>query len=172
MRQRTGPSRSFSLFVEEFQPAASFREDERVDVASRERFGAFHEELTQIRAGAELTTPVRVRPLRWIALERFPRNMYRGTARRRFRRTPLAFSISRHASDALPDLSHSCTAEQRPSFLYMAFQRSEDHAVQARSLELFAQLGDHDNIGCAQRHKEIIDRFGRFPRRNEALRRG
>jgi uncharacterized protein (DUF924 family) len=41
--------------------------------------------------------------------------------------------------------------------------------VQARSLELFNQLGDRDNIGYAQRHKEVIDRFGRFPHRNEAL---
>ena len=41
--------------------------------------------------------------------------------------------------------------------------------MQARSVELFASLDDEDTLGYALRHKEIIDRFGRFPHRNEVL---
>ena len=41
--------------------------------------------------------------------------------------------------------------------------------MQARSIELFAQLGLAENLDYAHRHKEVIDRFGRFPHRNEVL---
>jgi uncharacterized protein (DUF924 family) len=60
------------------------------------------------------------------------------------------------------------TPQQR-LFLYMPFQHAEDRAVQARSIELFTRLGLGENLDYAYRHKEIIDRFGRFPHRNEVL---
>ncbi len=65
----------------------------------------------------------------------------------------------------------SSTRQQR-LFLYMPFQHSEDRAVQVRSIELFTQLGARDNLDYAHRHKAVIDRFGRFPHRNEVLGRG
>lgn len=152
-------------WFEELQPDAWFRKDERVDATIRERFGVLHDELAQLRP-EQLTTPLEC-VAAVIALDQFPRNMYRATARA-FATDALALSISQHAIAA--GLDQQLTAKQR-WFLYMPFQHSEDRAVQARSLELFTQLGDRDNIGYAQRHKEIIDRFGRFPHRNEALRR-
>ena len=36
-------------------------------------------------------------------------------------------------------------------------------------IELFATLGDAKTLDFAQRHLKIIDRFGRFPHRNEIL---
>lgn len=150
-------------WFEELQPDAWFRKDERVDAAIRERFAALHAELAQIRP-EQLTTPLAC-VAAVIVLDQFPRNIYRGTARA-FATDALALSISQHAIAA--ELDQQLTAKQR-WFLYMPFQHSEDRAVQARSLELFTQLGDRDNIGYAQRHKEIIDRFGRFAHRNEAL---
>jgi uncharacterized protein (DUF924 family) len=150
-------------WFEELRPAAWFRKDERVDAAIGERFGAFHDELAQIRP-EQLATPLEC-VAAVIALDQFPRNMFRGTARA-FATDALALSISQHA--IATGLDQQLTPKQR-WFLYMPFQHSEDRAVQARSLELFNQLGDRDNIGYAQRHKDIIDRFGRFPHRNEAL---
>jgi uncharacterized protein (DUF924 family) len=41
------------------------------------------------------------------------------------------------------------------------------------SVELFrglaAEMGSDDLLGYAVRHKEIVERFGRFPHRNEVL---
>jgi len=54
-------------------------------------------------------------------------------------------------------------------FLYMPFQHSEDAKVQERSVELFARLGTREPLHSAKRHKAIINRFGRFPHRNEIL---
>src|SRR3712207_9116504 len=56
-------------------------------------------------------------------------------------------------------------------FLYMPFMHSEDLEHQRRSVELFRGLGDGetDSSDYAVRHMEIIERFGRFPHRNEVL---
>ena len=150
-------------WFEELQPEAWFRKDERVDVQIRERFGTLYEQLAQIRP-EQLATPLESIAA-VIVLDQFPRNMFRGTPRA-FATDALALSISQHAIAAGWD--RQLTQQQR-LFLYMPFQHSEDRAVQVRSIELFTQLGLADNLDYAHRHKNIIDRFGRFPHRNAVL---
>ena len=53
----------------------------------------------------------------------------------------------------------------------MPFMHAEDRALQEKSLELFTRIGMPDLLPFAQRHKAVIDRFGRFPTRNKALKR-
>jgi uncharacterized protein (DUF924 family) len=150
-------------WFDELQPAAWFRKDERVDAAISERFGALYEELAQFRP-EQIATPIESIAA-VIALDQFPRNMFRGTPRA-FATDALALSIAQQAIAAGFDVQ--LTPQQR-LFLYMPFQHAEDRAVQARSIELFTQLGLAENLDYAHRHKEIIDRFGRFPHRNEVL---
>jgi len=100
-----------------------------------------------------------------ILLDQFPRNMFRGSPRA-FATDALALAISQHAIAAGLDLQ---LTQQQRLFLYMPFQHSEDRAVQVRSIELFTQLGLADNLEYAHRHKDIVDRFGRFPHRNAVL---
>ena len=152
-----------SYWFAELQPEAWFRKDERVDVAIRERFGALHEQLAQIRPEQLMTPLEHVAAV--IVLDQFPRNIFRGSPRA-FATDQLALSISQHA--IATGLDEQLTPQQR-LFLYMPFQHSEDGAVQARSIELFTRLGLADNLDYAQRHKKIIDRFGRFPHRNAVL---
>jgi uncharacterized protein (DUF924 family) len=151
------------FWFEELQPEAWFRKDERVDAAIRERFGALHEQLARIRP-EQLTTPLESLAA-VIVLDQFPRNVFRGSPRA-FATDALALSIAQHAIANGLDLQ---LTQQQRLFLYMPFQHSEDRAVQARSIELFEQLGIAENLDYAQRHKDIIDRFGRFPHRNEVL---
>ena len=54
-------------------------------------------------------------------------------------------------------------------FLYLPFEHSETMADQQRAVELFAKLGDSDMLCYATAHREVIERFGRFPHRNAAL---
>jgi uncharacterized protein (DUF924 family) len=150
-------------WFEELPPQAWFRKDTRVDDAIHERFAALHDEIARIRP-EQLTTP-RDCLAAVIVLDQFPRNMFRGSPRA-FATDALALSISQHAIAA--GLDQQLDRQQR-WFLYMPFQHSEDRAVQARSIELFTQLGDRENLGYARRHQEVIDRFGRFPHRNEVL---
>jgi uncharacterized protein (DUF924 family) len=150
-------------WFEELPPEAWFRKDTRVDDTIRERFAPLHDEIARIRP-EQLTTP-RDCLAAVIVLDQFPRNMFRGSPRA-FATDALALSISQHAIAA--GLDQQLDRQQR-WFLYMPFQHSEDRAVQARSIELFTQLNDPENLGYARRHQEIIDRFGRFPHRNEVL---
>jgi uncharacterized protein (DUF924 family) len=150
-------------WFEELQPDAWFRKDERVDAAIRERFGAIYEQLTQIRP-EQLTTAFESLAA-VIALDQFPRNVFRGSPRA-FATDELALSIAQHAIAV--GLDQQLTPQQR-LFLYMPFQHSEDRAVQARSIELFTQLGLAENLDYAQRHQRVIEQFGRFPHRNAVL---
>ena len=150
-------------WFEELQPEAWFRKDERVDAAILERFGESYQQLAQIRP-EQLQTALECLAA-VIALDQFPRNMFRGSPRA-FATDALALSIAQRAIASGWD--QQLTQQQR-LFLYMPFQHSEDGAVQTRSIELFTQLGLPDNLDYAQRHKKIIDRFGRFPHRNAVL---
>ena len=150
-------------WFDELHSDAWFRKDESVDAAIRERFGALYEQLAQIRP-QQIATPLESIAA-VIALDQFPRNMFRGSPRA-FATDALALSIAQHA--IARGFDEQLTAQQR-LFLYMPFQHAEDRAVQARSIELFSRLGLDENLDYARRHKEIIDRFGRFPHRYEVL---
>jgi uncharacterized protein (DUF924 family) len=150
-------------WFEELPPEAWFRKDTRVDDATRDRFGALHEEIAQVRP-EQLVTPLECLAA-VIVLDQFSRNMFRSSPRS-FATDPLALAIAEHAIAA--GFDQQLDPRQR-WFLYMPFQHSEDRAAQARSIQLFTQLGDEENLGYARRHKEIIDRFGRFPHRNAVL---
>ena len=55
------------------------------------------------------------------------------------------------------------------AFLYMPYMHSESARVQVESVRLFEASGLTGNIRFAHAHKQIIDRFGRYPHRNAAL---
>jgi uncharacterized protein (DUF924 family)/predicted acylesterase/phospholipase RssA len=100
-----------------------------------------------------------------LLFDQFSRNMFRGQANA-FATDGLALEIARHTIER--GLDQSLTREER-TFLYMPFMHSEDIAMQDRSVALFEQLGQADQIDYAHRHRDIIARFGRFPARNAAL---
>lgn len=100
-----------------------------------------------------------------IVLDQFSRNLYR--------ESPLAF-----AQDALAlvlaqeaislNLDQNLRPEQR-SFLYMPFMHSESPRIHEYALKLFEQLGNPLNLDFEKKHKAVIDRFGRYPHRNQIL---
>ncbi len=100
-----------------------------------------------------------------ILFDQFPRNMFRGHADQ-FATDPLALAIAKGAVERSYD--DGMTSDRR-GFLYMPFQHSEDLADQRRSLLLFTALGDAEQLAYARKHHDVIERFGRFPHRNEVL---
>ncbi len=100
-----------------------------------------------------------------IILDQFPLNMFRGDAR--------SFSTeaqSREVARAAIDQGFDQQLEPRQkAFLYMPFMHSEDLADQHYALELFDQQGLEGNLRFARHHLGIIEKFGRFPHRNEVL---
>jgi uncharacterized protein (DUF924 family) len=104
-----------------------------------------------------------------ILLDQFPRNMFRGDPKT-YAADDKALEAARHA------VEHAYDRELPPYgrlFVYLPFEHSEDLEDQRSSVELFRELatemGSEDLLGYAVRHLEIIERFGRFPHRNEIL---
>ncbi len=152
------------FWFEELTSDDWFGGGEAVDERIRERFLALHEALRS-HVPASWRTTARGMLAAVIALDQFPRNLYRGD-RRAFAADAAALGLAREALER--GLDRGMSKEER-KFLYLPFEHSEDPAEQARSVELFATLEDENTLYYAARHKEIIDRFGRFPHRNAAL---
>ena len=167
MSSGPGPSRIdevLAFWFAELTPDDWFGGGDEVDDRIRERFLGLHEDLRD-EVPESWRTTARGMLAAVIALDQFPRNMYRGS-REAFAADPAALALAEEAVER--GLDQSMSTDER-KFLYLPFEHSEDPAVQARSVELFASLDDEDTLGYALRHKEIIDRFGRFPHRNEVL---
>lgn len=100
-----------------------------------------------------------------IVLDQFPRNMFRDDARA-FQADPLALMLSQEAVRAGGYEGWPATWR---AFLFMPYMHSESARVQEDCIKLFEGPGLEENLDFAHRHKAIIDRFGRYPHRNEAL---
>ncbi len=112
-----------------------------------------------------------------ILTDQIPRNVYRGTAEA-YDWDPLALKAARDG--IIQGVDQTLGWDER-SFLYMPFEHSEDILDQHLAVGLFTHLRDAspkdirditgNNLRYAQQHRDIIIRFGRFPHRNEVLRR-
>jgi uncharacterized protein (DUF924 family) len=110
-----------------------------------------------------------------LVLDQFPRNIYRNTAR--------AYHYDSASLDlALKIIDQSLHLDLHPieqSFLFLPLQHSEALGDQTRAVQLYQtltaqSLGTYlesakNSLDYANRHCDIIRRFGRFPHRNAIL---
>jgi uncharacterized protein (DUF924 family) len=101
-----------------------------------------------------------------LLLDQFTRQIYRDTPQA-FASDAKALALSQ-AADQKGWVQNSQNMNHR-RFLLMPMMHSEDLAVQKASLPLFATYTDESTLGFAQRHCDIIEKFGRFPHRNQTL---
>lgn len=146
-------------------PAAlHFADDAVFDRRCAARFGTLHRLLAAGVPDAWAADPTAMLAA-VIVLDQFSRNIDRGSAKA-FANDGAAQALTLAAlargDDAALDSVHR-------QFLYMPLMHAEDSALQARSVTLFAALGDDEVTAFAQRHAAAIERFGRFPARNAAL---
>ncbi len=146
------------------EPKRWWKTDPELDGEIRRRFLKLWAKKRQLPATSFLGHPLTALAA-VILFDQFPRNMFRGHADQ-FATDHLALAVARGAVDRKFD--DELEPEER-AFLYMPFQHSEDMADQRRSLALFTALGDAEQLGYAQKHHDIIERFGRFPHRNAIL---
>jgi uncharacterized protein (DUF924 family) len=145
-----------------------FRKDEAFDREVTDRFGDLYEraatgELDAWREEAEGCLAL------VIVLDQFPRNMFRGDARTHAT-DEQALAAAKYAIERA--LNRELPAFQK-MFLYMPFMHAESVGDQRRSVELFeglaAEPGGPDVVEYAVGHRDIVERFGRFPHRNAIL---
>jgi uncharacterized protein (DUF924 family) len=100
-----------------------------------------------------------------IVLDQFSRNLYRDDPRA-FAQDSMALVLSQEAIQL--GLDQELAPEWR-SFVSMPFMHSESAVIHEQALELFEKLANPVNLDFEIRHKVIIDRFGRYPHRNQVL---
>ena len=113
-----------------------------------------------------------------ILLDQMPRNIHRGS--------PAAFAHdAQAAAHCIAGIESGQDRSLHPVervFLYMPLQHAEDLGLQRRSVERFESLAAEvddawrdrfaENAHYARLHRDIVERFGRFPHRNRVLGRG
>ncbi len=140
-----------------------FPKSDAFDAEFRQRFADLHWAAARREKDEWAETPEGTLAL-LILLDQFPRNCFRGTAHM-FATDPLARHFARRALDA----GHLQAVEPALQiFFLLPFEHSEDIADQYFSVEMAAAYGD-EYIRYALEHRDIIQRFGRFPHRNPAL---
>ncbi len=144
------------------------------DDEARQRFGALAEQALngELQDWAEL-------PEGWLALvlllDQLPRMIHRDT--------PKAFAGDERAQQLVRDgLAHGgdmLLAPIQRVFIYLVLEHAENLATQDLAVAQFTALRDIADeteqllyvgfLDYAERHREVISRFGRFPHRNAIL---
>ncbi|MGK0473065.1 MAG: hypothetical protein ACJAR0_003557 [Candidatus Azotimanducaceae bacterium] len=141
-----------------------FAKNEIFDQHLMNQFGEVH----QAAAQGELYSwrvDVRGRLAEIIILDQFSRNLYRDKPQA-FANDTLALCLAQEAVDQKLDENLNATEQ---AFLYMPYMHSESALIHDEALRLFAAPGLESNYRFEKRHKEAIDKFGRYPHRNAIL---
>lgn len=151
-----------------FKEAGSQRFFEKNEDFDRELTERFSQLLKQA-AAAELYTwrnTIQGRLAEIIVLDQFSRNIYRDTPAA-FAQDPMALTLAQEAvaAGALEKLE---SIDER-QFLLMPYMHSESKLIHQQAEPLFKHYTDEKTYGFEIRHKVIVDRFGRYPHRNNIL---
>ena len=149
------------FWFKEISPAQWWKVDAEFDRLIVDRFSDLHARAVQSELFEWRDSP-QGRLAEIIVLDQFSRNIYRGN-KLAFAADPLALALAQEAVAAQAD---SKLPEQQRVFMYMPYMHSESKAIHEVAERLFKESG---NYNFELRHKAIIDRFGRYPHRNQMI---
>ena len=152
-----------AFWFEELEPKQWWVKDPALDATIEKRFGELHPAASACEL-FEWRKTAAGRLAEVIVLDQSSRNLHRGTPRA-FSQDPLALALAQAAVAVGADQQ---LPEDRRGFLYMPFMHSESPRIHVRGAELFGKLGEGMR-DAAKHHRSIVDRFGRYPHRNEIL---
>lgn len=141
-----------------------FAKNQKFDDYITENFKQIHQQATQ----SELytwRTSAEGRLAEVIILDQFSRQLFRNS-RQAFAYDGMALILAQEAIQL--KLDQNLETEKR-RFLYMPFMHSESQKIHEQAVPLFQSLNEPNVLKYEMRHKVIIDRFGRYPHRNQVL---
>ena len=158
------PTDILHFWFEELTDKQHFIKDPVLDATMRMRFGLTLEAAARCELFAWRTTP-QGQLAEILVLDQFSRNILRHTPRA-FAHDALALALAQALVASGQDQG---LAPHQRAFAYMPYMLSESLLIHEQAVALFSQAGLEDNLNFALRHKAIIERFGRYPHRNQTL---
>ena len=152
------------FWFEEHQESDWFGGGPEFDEAVAARFADWRDVLREQIVDAFLASP-QTALAAILLFDQVPRNAYRGSAEM-FATDHIALEIARRAVEM--DLDAGLSKDQK-LFLYLPFEHSEDEGDQRESVRLISSLNDQRLLQFALDHQAMIQKFGRFPHRNQVL---
>lgn len=140
--------------------------DENLDLKMTERFIALHSSVVAGECSSWRVDP-EGRLAEILVIDQFSRNIYREDAKS-FIYDPMALAL---AQEAIRGECHKGFSPEKLQFLYMPFMHSESKYIHNTAMLLFSEPGLEDAFKFELQHKDIIERFGRYPHRNKILNR-
>lgn len=158
------PDEVLRFWFEEHGPDDWFSGKPEFDALLKARFEPTHEAVARGEGFVwRGTTDGRLAEI--IVLDQFSRQLYRNS--------PKAFSQDGMALVLAQEMiAHGLDRDlplDRRLFIYMPYQHAESRVIQAQSVRLFQSLGDENYLNFARWHFDVIQRFGRFSKRNTVL---
>jgi uncharacterized protein (DUF924 family) len=158
------PENVLSFWFGEIAPLQWWEKSSEFDNMVAQRFGALHKAAACCELYAWRET-ARGRLAEILVLDQFSRNIYRNQAQA-FASDPQALVLAQTAVAVGADRELNVT--ERP-FLYLPFMHSESIAIHSMAMKLLDVPGLEKTLEFERKHKEIIDRFHRYPHRNALL---
>lgn len=158
------PQDVLDFWFKELTPREWFQPSGKVDGLVHSRFQGLHKhatfgELYPWRSNAH------GRLAEIIVLDQFSRNLYRNS--------PLAFRYDGMAlilaQELIAQKLDDSLENHEKAFAYMPFMHSESLVIHEKALALFSKAGLENNLEYEVHHKKVLERFGRYPHRNEIL---
>lgn len=154
------------FWFEEITPEDWYKKDENLDLIMTEKFIALHSSVVAGECSNWRVDP-EGRLAEILVIDQFSRNIYREDPKS-FINDPMALVL---AQEAIRGDYHKNFNSFYRQFLYMPFMHSESQYIHNTAMLLFSEPGLEENFKYELQHKDIIDRFGRYPHRNKILNR-
>lgn len=153
-----------SFWFDELEPKQWWIKDEVLDRSIIDRFSDIHDQACRCELYS-WRVEEQGRLAEVIILDQFSRNMFRGS-HLAFAFDTLALALAQEAVSIGAD---KLLTQIERNFLYMPYMHSESLAIHDVAIKLFRNNGIEGSFDYEVRHKDIIEKFGRYPHRNAAL---
>ncbi len=152
------------FWFDEAGPEAWWKPDPEFDEPIRARFGELHARAARGELYGWRTAP-EGRLAEIIVLDQFSRNLFRDSARA-YAQDLAALAL---AQEAVSAGAHVALEPVQRVFLLLPYMHSESTRDPRRGGAALSRVHARGNLDFELRHKAIVDRFGRYPHRNEVL---
>ncbi len=159
-----GPQDVLTFWFEEHGQADWFGGGPAMDRKIVERFADTHAAIARGEGWTWRTSP-RHRLAEIVVLDQFSRQIHRGTPKA-YAQDPMALVL---AQELVARGDNERLSEQERVFAYLPYMHSESLPVHEEAMRLYTALGNADTLEYERLHRDLIARFGRYPKRNAIL---